>query len=224
MIAVDTSALMAIVLNEPSADACMATLEAEDRLLISAGTVAEVLIVAGRRNRGDEIRLLIGGLGNNSGIWDPLAAQLSDFETIAVDAPGMGHSSTPLRPLSMFELADFYACLLRTLGISKAAVCGLSFGGAVAQQLAYQSPSLVEKLILCGTGPGVGGFPGSPVALTELAMPWRYYAPSWLRSVAPRNLPRAGWLGPNRRVAPSIGPPRRRRSRRARSAQPRAPS
>lgn len=38
MIAVDTSALMAIVLNEPEADACVAALENEDDLLISAGT------------------------------------------------------------------------------------------------------------------------------------------------------------------------------------------
>jgi ribonuclease VapC len=63
MIAVDTSALMAIVLNEPEADACAAVLEAEDRVLISAGTVAEALIVAGRRNVGEEVEQLIDGLG-----------------------------------------------------------------------------------------------------------------------------------------------------------------
>jgi ribonuclease VapC len=50
MIVVDTSAIMAIILNEPEADACSAALEAEDTILISAGTVAEALIVAGRRN------------------------------------------------------------------------------------------------------------------------------------------------------------------------------
>lgn len=46
---VDTSALMAIVLNEPAADACVAALEAEDDVPISAGRVAEALIVAARR-------------------------------------------------------------------------------------------------------------------------------------------------------------------------------
>ncbi len=40
MIVVDTSALMAIVLDEPTADACVAALEAEDDLLMSAGTMA----------------------------------------------------------------------------------------------------------------------------------------------------------------------------------------
>lgn len=63
MIAVDTSALMAIVLNEKRADACIAALEAEEDILISAGTVAEALIVAARRNVGDEVTRLIDGLG-----------------------------------------------------------------------------------------------------------------------------------------------------------------
>jgi ribonuclease VapC len=63
MIVVDTSAIMAIILNEPEADACSAALEAEDTILISAGTVAEALIVAGRRNVGDEVAGLIDGLG-----------------------------------------------------------------------------------------------------------------------------------------------------------------
>jgi ribonuclease VapC len=40
MIAVDTSALMAIVLGEAESDACMAILEAELVVLISAGTMA----------------------------------------------------------------------------------------------------------------------------------------------------------------------------------------
>jgi ribonuclease VapC len=63
MMAVDTSALMAIVLNEQQADACVAALEAEDVLLISAGTVAEALVVAARRNVGEEMERLIDGLG-----------------------------------------------------------------------------------------------------------------------------------------------------------------
>lgn len=63
MIAVDTSALMAIVLDEPEADACIAALEAENTILISAGTVAEALVVAARRNVGAEVSSLIDRLG-----------------------------------------------------------------------------------------------------------------------------------------------------------------
>ncbi len=41
MIVVDTSALMAILLDETEADRCTDVLEAEEKVLISAGTMAE---------------------------------------------------------------------------------------------------------------------------------------------------------------------------------------
>ncbi|MDX3925835.1 MAG: type II toxin-antitoxin system VapC family toxin [Shinella sp.] len=63
MIVVDTSALMAIVLGEPQGEACMSAIEEAEQLLISAGTVAEALIVAGQRNVGEETSALISGLG-----------------------------------------------------------------------------------------------------------------------------------------------------------------
>ena len=52
MIAIDTSALMAISLDEPTAAACEAVLAAEDEVLISAGTLAELLIVSSGRRVG----------------------------------------------------------------------------------------------------------------------------------------------------------------------------
>ena len=63
MIAVDTSALMAIALGEAAADACIRLLETEPKIIISAGTVAEALIVAARRNVGEEVARIIDGLG-----------------------------------------------------------------------------------------------------------------------------------------------------------------
>ena len=63
MIAVDTSALMAIALGEADCRACIDVLEAETEVVISAGTVAEALIVAGRRNVATEMATLIEGLG-----------------------------------------------------------------------------------------------------------------------------------------------------------------
>jgi len=65
VIAVDTSALMAIVLAEPEADACIKALETDAEVLISAGTIAEAMIVAARRNVGQEMAELIDGLGFN---------------------------------------------------------------------------------------------------------------------------------------------------------------
>ena len=75
MIAVHTSALMAIVLGEAEADACIAALEIEDEILISAATIAEALIVATRRNVGEEMAKLIDGLGFNAVAVTPASAR-----------------------------------------------------------------------------------------------------------------------------------------------------
>lgn len=63
MIAVDTSALMAVILEEEKAPDCIAALETEAGLLISAVTVAESLIVADGRNVSTAMNKLLHGLG-----------------------------------------------------------------------------------------------------------------------------------------------------------------
>ena len=63
MIGVDTSALMAILLGEPAGDACADRLAGESEVLISAGTLAESLIVSARRNIGPEMSALVDELG-----------------------------------------------------------------------------------------------------------------------------------------------------------------
>ena len=63
MIAVDTSALMAILLDEPEMPACAEALAKNTTIAISTGTVAEALIVAERRGVGAPMSALIDGLG-----------------------------------------------------------------------------------------------------------------------------------------------------------------
>jgi len=62
VIAIDTSALMAIILDEPEAVSCIDCLEAEPSALISAGTLAEALIVAACRGVRAEMERLVEGL------------------------------------------------------------------------------------------------------------------------------------------------------------------
>jgi ribonuclease VapC len=62
VIVIDTSALLAILQKEPEANACISILDGEDHLLISAGTVAEALIVAGRRGIDDVLASIIDQL------------------------------------------------------------------------------------------------------------------------------------------------------------------
>ena len=56
---------MAIALDEPVAEACMAALETEDEILISAGTLAEVLIVSARRRVGAKMADVLDGFDLN---------------------------------------------------------------------------------------------------------------------------------------------------------------
>lgn len=63
MIAVDTSALIAIALGEPEGARCITVLAEEPDLVISAGTLAETLIVAARRNVTPQVRQLLDDLG-----------------------------------------------------------------------------------------------------------------------------------------------------------------
>ena len=58
-VVLDTSALMAVLLGEPAGATCATVLSSEARLLISAGTLAEALIVAGNRGIGTEMATLV---------------------------------------------------------------------------------------------------------------------------------------------------------------------
>lgn len=115
MIAVDTSALMAILLGEPDADICAAMLETEDRLLISAGTLAEALIVSGRRNVGEEMSRLIHGLGFE--IVNLTAASARRVaETYEKWGRGVHSANLNFGDCFAYEVANEYGCPLLYVG------------------------------------------------------------------------------------------------------------
>jgi poly(3-hydroxyoctanoate) depolymerase len=130
--------------------------------------------------------LLVMGLGGNIEMWRPLEDALVQHgvQTIAYDAPGTGESPPRLVPMRARRLARQAAHLLDVLGIPEADVLGVSFGGAVAQQLALDNPQRVRRLVLASTSVGLGGVPGNPLALGLLATPLRYYSPSFFRRTA----------------------------------------
>ena len=130
--------------------------------------------------------LLIMGLGGNIEMWDPLEAALNarGVQTIAYDASGTGDSPPRLVPRRMAGLARQAAHLLDTLGYPVADVLGVSFGGAVAQELTLSNPHRVRRLVLASTMCGLGGLPGNPLAISILATPLRYYSPAFMRLTA----------------------------------------
>ena len=79
MIVIDTSALMAVLLDEPDASRCVAALTTDAALAISAGTLAEARIVAARRGAREALDRLLAQLKP-----EIVAVTAADTELIAV--------------------------------------------------------------------------------------------------------------------------------------------
>jgi poly(3-hydroxyoctanoate) depolymerase len=134
--------------------------------------------------------LLVMGIGGNIEMWHPFERALdgSGIQTITFDAPGVGESTNWRRPRRMGALAHTVDRLIGALGYEAVDVLGVSFGGALAQQLVRQHPARVRRLVLAATAPGIpglGGVPGRPGAMLTLVTPLRYYSPAYFRKVAP---------------------------------------
>ena len=100
--------------------------------------------------------LLLHGLGGDHTFWlYQVPALCSRFPVLRVDLRGHGRSTAPGRDFGIADLAQDLARLLRTLGVEKAHVVGVSLGGLVAQQLALDSPLAVASLVLADTFAGV---------------------------------------------------------------------
>jgi ribonuclease VapC len=115
MIAVDTSALMAIILDETEADKCSKVLEAEKTVLISAVTLAEALIVAQRRNVGEEMSRLIDGLGFDVLNVTPAAARRV-AETYTRWGKGSHPAGLNFGDCFAYEAAKEHSCPLLYVG------------------------------------------------------------------------------------------------------------
>ena len=115
MIAVDTSALMAILLGESEASACADALATNDRIVISAATVAEALIVARRRNVGAEMAGLIDGLGvETAGITLAAARRVADC--YAQWGKGVNPAGLNFGDCFAYEVARSHGCPLLFVG------------------------------------------------------------------------------------------------------------
>jgi pimeloyl-ACP methyl ester carboxylesterase len=77
-----------------------------------------------------------------------LPAYTEQFTCIAIDLPGSGESDKPPGPYSTEGHADQVAALLDAIGIERAHVAGMSFGGAVGIHLAARHPGRVRSLSL----------------------------------------------------------------------------
>src|SRR6266581_3918830 len=157
--------------------------QAETRTIIVDGQRLRIAIRPGNGTRTP--LLLVNGIGVNFEVLQPFVDALNPaIEVIRFDVPGTGGSPAPRIPYRFSMYAWLVTKMLDQLGYQQVDVLGVSWGGALAQQFAFQYPVRCRRLILASTGTGALMVPGNPSALAKIATPRRYQDPVYMAHVA----------------------------------------
>jgi pimeloyl-ACP methyl ester carboxylesterase len=89
--------------------------------------------------------------------WDPAVTDplAGDREVILFDNAGIGRSTGQV-PTTIAGMATHVFAFLDALGLETCDALGYSLGGAIAQQMALERPSVFRRMILVGTAPRGG--------------------------------------------------------------------
>jgi pimeloyl-ACP methyl ester carboxylesterase len=122
-----------------------------------------------RAGTGPPLVLLHGYVGDGPTTWRRQLDELSDeFTVVAWDAPGAGGSADPPESFGMAGYAGCLAGFVERLGLDRPHVAGLSFGGALALELAHLHPAVPRTLVLASAYAGWGGSLPADVAAQRL--------------------------------------------------------
>ncbi len=128
--------------------------------------------------------LLCCGIGAGFEVLQPFVDALDPrIEVVRFDVPGVGGSPAAPVPYGFHGNAHLAVRLLRRLGYTRADVLGLSWGGGLAQQMAFQSPRFIRKLVLVSTATGSVMVPARPGVLAKMVTPRRFNDPLYAASV-----------------------------------------
>ena len=128
--------------------------------------------------------LLFNGIGASIELVEPFLDALDGPEAIVFDVPGVGGSPAPALPYRPSMLARLSARLLDQLGHERVDVLGVSWGGALAQQFAFQHSGRCRRLVLAATSPGHLMIPGRPTVLMKMLSPRRYKDAEYMKRIA----------------------------------------
>lgn len=99
--------------------------------------------------------LLIHAFPLDASMWQPQVEGLGiDMPIVAPNFPGFGGTSTAGDTTTMDAMADVCADALKSAGVDRAIVCGLSMGGYAALALLRKHPGMVAGLVLANTRAG----------------------------------------------------------------------
>jgi pimeloyl-ACP methyl ester carboxylesterase len=108
--------------------------------------------------KGEPLLLLHGGLGQIEMFGPNLASLAQTRQVIGVDLQGHGRTALGNRAISLVDMGNDMAGVLKKLGYDKVDVLGYSMGGGVGFQFAIQHPQMVRRLALVSAGYARDGF------------------------------------------------------------------
>ena len=125
--------------------------------------------------------VILGGIGMNMEMLEPIACRLAGRRIVSFDMPGIGQSPDPIFPYTIPHMALTLAALLDRLRIDQVDLLGISWGGAVVQQFAFQHRARTGKLVLAATSAGATMFPGNASLVSQMLDPMEYSVEKTLR-------------------------------------------
>jgi poly(3-hydroxyalkanoate) depolymerase len=129
--------------------------------------------------------LMCNGIGTPLEALAPFTSALDPaIEVVRFDVPGVGGSPATRLPYSLPWLARLAGRMAGQLGYSRFDVLGISWGGALAQQIAFQNPWRCRRLVLAATATGALMVPARPSVLLHLSTPRRHRDPAHAQSIA----------------------------------------
>lgn len=129
--------------------------------------------------------VLANGIGAPLEVLDPFVAALDPaIEVVRFDVPGVGGSPPPPVPYPYQMHARLLGKALDELGHGRVDILGISWGGGLAQQFAFQNPRRCRRLVLVATATGSLMVPGSPRVLARMLTPRRHQDPVYAQRVA----------------------------------------
>ena len=128
--------------------------------------------------------LIFNGIGASLELVEGFTSKLRGVRTIAFDMPGVGGSALSWLPRRPWALARLTRSLLRELDEEQVDVLGVSWGGMLAQQFAFQYPGVCRRLVLAATSPGQVMVPARPSVLFNMMTPMRYASARYFRQIA----------------------------------------
>jgi poly(3-hydroxyalkanoate) depolymerase len=129
--------------------------------------------------------LVCNGIGTPLEALAPFSTAVDPaIEVVRFDVPGVGGSPAPLLPYTLPFLAGLVVRMLGELGYDRFDVLGISWGGSLAQQIAFQFPRRCRRLVLVATSTGSLMIPARPRVLAHMASPRRHRDPGHALRIA----------------------------------------